>query len=111
MTAQPQPTPEPAPAPPPGVERRADHLALSQRLTKVEQDMTALRDDVATNTTLTQQVRHDTAEMVELFRSVQGAFVVLEKLGRMARPVGWLAAAVASVVGLWSVLKGGGPRG
>ncbi|MDH2052528.1 hypothetical protein [Achromobacter marplatensis] len=58
------------------------------------------------NTTAIQEVRADTKDMVELFHSLEGGFKVIERLGRMARPVGWFAGAAAAVLTLWQTIKG-----
>lgn len=77
--------------------------------------MRQLRADVAENTRQThathlqaQATNANTSEVVDLLNSFKGAFKVLESLGKLARPLGFIAAAVAAFVGLWAAIKGGG---
>lgn len=58
------------------------------------------------NTAATLQVQSNTGEIIELFNAAKGAFSVLERLGKLARPIGYIAAAVAAVAGLWASIKG-----
>lgn len=54
------------------------------------------------------QIRCDTSEVVETFRAVSGGIKVLQGLGSLAKPIGYIAAAVAAVLGAWATLKGVG---
>lgn len=62
---------------------------------------------IAENTESTQRVEKNTGELVEFFGSMQAAFKLFNMLGSLAKPVGYIAAAVAAVVGAWVALKGG----
>lgn len=53
------------------------------------------------------RIEADTADIVELFRSLNGAFKVLHCIGKLARPIGWIAAAVTAVVAAWASIKHG----
>lgn len=69
--------------------------------------MRHLRKELAENTTATKQVQSDTSELVSLLNSFKGAMVVLDKLGKLAKPLGYIVVLVTSVVGFVSALKGG----
>lgn len=69
--------------------------------------MKGLRADVDENTRITKEMHADTKEIVEFFRSVKGAFKVLEWIGQLAKPLGAIAALAAAAVGFWTALKGG----
>lgn len=86
--------------------RRAVHERLNDGSKKMDQ----LRADLDANTATTQQIKADTSEVIELLHSVKGAFRVLDMLARLARPLGYLAAAGSSLYAMFSVIKGGGPR-
>lgn len=53
------------------------------------------------------QIRCDTAEVVEMFKALSGGFKVLQAIGRLAKPVGYIAAACTAVAVAWSKFKGG----
>lgn len=53
------------------------------------------------------RIEVDTAGMVEIFRSLNGAFKVLHCIGKLARPIGWIAAAITAVVAAWASFKHG----
>lgn len=48
-----------------------------------------------------------TAPVVETYNDMEGTLRVLRTLGRIARPVGYIAAAITSLLGLWMAIKGG----
>ncbi|WKB52324.1 hypothetical protein [Eleftheria terrae] len=60
------------------------------------------------NTEATRRVEANTGELVEFFSSVKGAFRVFNWIGTVARPIGYIAAAIAALAGAWSAFKGGG---
>ena len=68
--------------------------------------MARIEDGLAANTAATEAIRVSTAELVEVFRAMQGAFKVLNWLGRLARPMSYIVALAAAGVGLWSAIKG-----
>lgn len=47
----------------------------------------------------------DTAAVVSAFKAAQGAFAALEFLGKLAKPLLWIAAACAAAGVLWSNVK------
>lgn len=85
---------------------------VDRRLDDGAETMRGLREDLAENTAATRKVQADTSELVELLKSFKGAFTVLEKLGKLARPLGYIAMAASALVGFWAALKGcaGGGR-
>lgn len=68
--------------------------------------MTRIEDGLAANTAATEAIRVSTAELVEVFRAMQGALKVLNWLGRLARPMSYIVALAAAGLGLWSAIKG-----
>jgi len=69
----------------------------------------SMKVDLAANTAATNGVKADTSEVVELLRSVKGAFRVLDLFAKLAKPLGVLAMAAVAFAGLFSAFKGGGP--
>lgn len=94
-----------------GPERRSEFRlwreSIDKRLDDGAHAMKGLRVDLDSNTKATEGVKKDTAELVELLHSVKGAFKVLSWIGAAARPLGFIAAACVSLIGLWTLIKSG----
>jgi len=97
-----------------GPERRSSMRVwqdkVDRRLQDGDERMQTMADGLAENTSATQAIKADTEELVDLLRSVKGAFKVLDMLARLARPLGFLAAAGASFYAFYVALKGGGGK-
>lgn len=95
-----------------GPERRVDHILwreqVDRRLDAGARKMRSLHTAMEENTALTKKVQGDTSELVSLLKSFQGAFKVFNMIGKAARPLGYIAAAVASILALIAAVKGGG---
>jgi hypothetical protein len=61
-----------------------------------------LEKGLAENTATTKRIESDTAEMLDIFRSWQGAMKVLELIGKAAKPLAAIAG-LAAAVGAWWV--------
>lgn len=85
-----------------------------ERRTAVQQEMLAVGAErmdrfeaaLKANTELTQQVHKDTAELVAWVKAIQGATRVLEAIGKLAKPVGYILLAVGITAGWWASVKG-----
>lgn len=53
------------------------------------------------------KIEADTAGIVDVFQSLNGAFKVLHCIGKLARPIGWIAATVTAVAAAWASIKHG----
>ena len=97
-----------------GPERRSSMRVwqdkVDRRLQDGDERMQTMADGLAENTSATQAIKADTEELVDLLHSVKGALKVLDMLARMARPLGFLAAAGASFYAFYVALKGGGGK-
>jgi hypothetical protein len=51
------------------------------------------------------KLQGDTASVVQAFNAAQGAFIVLEWLGKIAKPLLWLIAAGAVLSTFWNNIK------
>ena len=108
------PATHPADALPPytGPERRSSMRVwqdkVDRRLEDGDNRMQTMADGLEENTRATQAIKADTEELVDLLHSVKGALKVLDMLARLARPLGFLAAAGASFYALFSAFKAGG---
>lgn len=88
---------------------------LSAQADTAIDDIATLSDRTRANTILinelrndVKQIRADTADIIETFKALAGGFKVLTALGRLARPIGWIAGAAAAVIALWAAIHGGG---
>jgi hypothetical protein len=97
-----------------GPERRSSMRVwqdkVDRRLQEGDERMQTMADGLAENTSATQAIKADTEELVDLLHSVKGALKVLDMLARLARPLGFLAAAGASFYAFYVALKGGGGK-
>lgn len=84
--------------------------AIHQRLEDGDKRMTQLSDQLEANTATTNRIAENTAGMMEFLDAAQGAFKVLTWIGKLARPISYIAAAVAAIIGVWAAIKGGGAR-
>lgn len=94
-------------------DRREDNVKwrteIEARLDAGAEKMQRLGEDLKTNTEATNAVRDNTSEVVELLKSFKGAFYVLDKLGKLAKPIGYIVAVVTGIIALVAAIKGGGP--
>lgn len=108
------------------IERREDHAQwrakVDQRLDDGSATMRKLSAELKANTETTNQVQADlkantesinrvqanTSEVVDLLRSFQGAFRVLNMIGKFAKPLGYIVMACSACLAFWASLKGGG---
>ena len=79
---------------------------IRRQLRNGDARMGRIETELQANTAATEAIRVSTAELVEVFRAMQGAFKVLNWLGRLARPMSYIVALAAAGVGLWSAIKG-----
>lgn len=93
-----------------GDERRASERGLAdihERLKKGDERMDKMDAEIVRNTKLTESIDTNTKDLIKLFQSWAGAFKVLEQIGSLAKPVGYLAMAVAAVAGAITAVKTG----
>jgi len=94
-----------------GPERRLEmrewRAHVDARLDDGAATMKHLRSEISENTTATKEVRADTSEVVSLLQSFKGAFLVLEKLGKLAKPLGYIVMLASAVLALFAGVKGG----
>ena len=97
-----------------GPERRQAHREwranVDRRLDEGAAKMKAISADLQANTHATNAVKDDTSELIETFRSFQGAMRVLDMLGKLARPLGYITMLGSALWGVFTLIKGGGPR-
>lgn len=66
-----------------------------------------LERGLADNTATTKRIETDTNEMIEMFRSWQGAMKVLEVIGKAAKPLAAIVSLAVAVGAYFAHWKGG----
>ena len=86
-------------------DKRMDEIVKTVAAIQVEQATAKVL--LAENTETINKIKTDTADMLEVFDSWKGAMRVMEMLGKLAKPLGYIAALIAAVVGIWNAMKSG----
>lgn len=85
----------------------ADLQAIHDRLDAGDQRMARIESALLANSESTSRVESNTADMVEAFSNLKGAFKVFNWIGRAAKPLGYIAGAIAAIISLWTAFKAG----
>jgi hypothetical protein len=92
-----------------GMQERIDAEShLIDKLFNLTKRMESFEQGLAANNEATKRIETNTAELIAVFKSWQSAMLVLQWIGKAARPVSYITTAIAAVVGFWYALKGGG---
>ena len=86
-------------------DKRMDEIVKTVAAIQVEQASTKVL--LAENTETIKEIKTDTADMLEVFESWKGAMRVMEMLGKLAKPLGYIVGFVASVAAFWASMKSG----
>ena len=87
-------------------DRTSSLVKVSRRFEAIENEQLILKTAVENNTKLTAGIAGDTAELLDLFRSVKGGFKVLSWLGNFAKWVAAILAAFAAIYAFVHNIKG-----
>ena len=79
----------------------------SERMAAIERDLKAATQGLHEVRQELHQRNQQLAELLEFFTAMKGAFKVLNWLGKIAKPAGYIVALGTAVAGFWSALKGG----
>jgi hypothetical protein len=94
-----------------GADRRTptagDIADINRRLDKGDKRMSSIEVGLTENTVATKQQAEATAGLVELFQSWSGAFKTIEQIGKVAKPIGVIAMACASIAAFFTAIKTG----
>lgn len=80
---------------------------LRDRVGNLEQRFEKMSAELTENTQATRRIETNTSDLVEGFDSLKGAFKVFGWIGKAAKPVGYIAAAIAACISLWTAFKAG----
>lgn len=81
---------------------------ISKTVSDIRVEQAAMRAALQEHARMVEAVKRDTHDMLTLFESWRGAMRVLAIIGKVAKPIGYIAAAVTGLLGLLAVVKGGG---
>jgi len=65
---------------------------------------------LAENTETIKEIKTDTADMLEVFESWKGSMRVMEMIGKLAKPLGYIVGLGASIAAFWAAMKSGVSR-
>lgn len=86
-------------------DKRMDEIVKTVAAIQIEQASAKVL--LAENTATIQEIKTDTAEMLAVFKSWQGAMKVMEMIGKLAKPLGYIVGLGASIVAFWTAVKSG----
>lgn len=92
---------------------RLDELrqSVDARFRAGDERMGRIEVDLAENTTTTNRIDANTAGLLEWFKAFEGAFKLLNGLGKLAKPLSYIGAAMAAIGGAWVAFRNGiGPK-
>lgn len=88
------------------VERRFSEV--DRRFSEGSETMQSLADGLAENTAATKRTESNTAELVSMFLAWKGALKVLDMIGSLAKPMGYIVMCASAIWGAIIVVKTGG---
>ena len=86
-------------------DKRMDEIVKTVAAIQIEQSSAKVL--LAENTETIKEIKTDTADMLEVFESWKGAMRVMEMIGRLAKPLGYIVGFGASVAAFWAAMKSG----
>ena len=84
-------------------DKRMDEIVKTVAAIQIEQASAKVL--LAENTATIQEIKTDTAEMLTVFKSWQGAMKVMEMIGKLAKPLGYIVGLGASIAAFWTAMK------
>ncbi|HQT19634.1 MAG TPA: hypothetical protein PLN67_19840 [Acidovorax defluvii] len=86
-------------------DKRMDEIVKTVSAIQIEQASAKVL--LAENTETIKEIKTDTADMLEVFESWKGAMRVMEMIGKLAKPMGYIVGLGASVGAFWAAMKSG----
>lgn len=84
---------------------RMDEIVKTISAIQIEQSSAKVL--LAENTETIKQIKTDTADMLDVFESWKGAMRVMEMIGKLAKPLGYIVGLGASIAAFWTAMKSG----
>ena len=86
-------------------DKRMDEIVKTIAAIQIEQASAKVL--LAENTETIKQIKTDTADMLEVFESWKGSMRVMEMIGKLAKPLGYIVGLGASIAAFWAAMKSG----
>lgn len=86
-------------------DKRMDEIVKTVAAIQIEQASAKVM--LAENNETIHKIKTNTADMLEVFESWKGAMRVMEMLGKLAKPLGYIVGFGASVAAFWASMKSG----
>ena len=86
-------------------DRRMDEIVNT--VAQIQAEQASAKTLLAANTETITQIKTDTAEMLGVFESWKGAMKVMEMIGKLAKPLGYIVGLGASIAAFWTAMKSG----
>lgn len=86
-------------------EKRMDEIVKNFAAIQIEHASAKVL--LAENNETIKQIKTDTADMLKVFESWKGAMRVMEMLGKLAKPLGYIVGLGASIAAFWTAIKSG----
>ena len=86
-------------------DKRMDEIVKT--IAAIQNEQASAKVLLAENTETIKEIKTDTADMLEVFESWKGAMRVMEMLGKLAKPLGYIVGFGASVAAFWAAMKSG----
>ena len=86
-------------------DKRMDEIVKTVAAIQIEQASAKVL--LAENTDTIKEIKTDTADMLEVFESWKGAMRVMEMIGKLAKPLGYIIGLGASIAAFWTAMKSG----
>jgi hypothetical protein len=92
----------------------ADEYLSEAFIKSLHAQVVSMKDDIAStaagtreNTEAIKRIAEDTRGIVEMFSALEGGFKVLSGIGRLAKPIFYIASATGAILGVWAAIKAG----
>jgi hypothetical protein len=82
--------------------------AIHDRLNRGDRRMEGIEKSLKENNEATARVETNTADLLEAFNALRGAFKVFTWIGKAAKPLGYIALAITAILGTIAAFKSGG---
>lgn len=82
-----------------------NQLDIIHRIDSVEAMILSIQMALAKNTSITNTTAHSTADLLSILTACRGAFKVLEYIGKLAKPLGYILALGTTIIGLWTTFR------
>jgi hypothetical protein len=80
---------------------------LTDDVTAVKLEQAEFLHQLRENTEATKRIEANTAEMLQVFESFKAAVRVLNWIGKLAKPLGYIIGLCAALTGFWTAIKTG----